>query len=129
MALEKQLSIQVENKRGMLAAICSELAKVAVNIGGISVRDFPEKYLIRIVPQPLEAAKKVLTQMGHSFREDTVITVHLPDRPGALGRVTRKLSEKGIDIQYAYGTIERRSDRAMVVMGVSDPEKASQIVK
>ena len=129
MAQVKQLSIQVENKRGMLAAICSELAKVAVNIGGISVRDFPEKYLIRIVPQPLEAAKKVLQQMGHAFQEDTVITVHLPDRPGALGRVTRKLSEKGIDILYAYGTIERRSDRAMVVMGVSDPEKASQIVK
>ncbi len=129
MALAKQLSIQVENKRGMLAAICSELAKVAVNIGGISVRDFPGKYLIRIVPQPLDTAKKVLKQMGHPFKEDTVITVHLPDRPGALGRVTRKLSEKGIDIQYAYGTIERRSDRAMVVMGVSDPEKASQIVK
>ena len=129
MAVVKQLSIQVENKRGTLAAICSELAKVAVNIGGISVRDFPGKYLIRIVPNPIETAKKVLKEMGHSFKEETVITVHLPDRPGALGKVTRKLSEKGIDILYAYGTIERRSDRAMVVMGVSDPEKASQIVK
>jgi hypothetical protein len=93
------------------------------------VRDFPGKDLIRIVPDPIETAKKVLKEMGHSFKEETVITVHLPDRPGALGKVTRKLSEKGIDILYAYGTIERRSDRAMVVMGVSDPEKASQIVK
>ena len=129
MALAKQLSIQVENKRGVLAAICSELAKVAVNIGGISVRDLPGKSLIRIVPDPIESAKKVLVGMGHSFREETVITVHLPDRPGALGKVTRKLAEKGIDVLYAYGTIERRSDRAMVVMGVSDPKKASQIVK
>ncbi len=129
MALAKQLSIQVENKRGVLAAICSELAKVAVNIGGISVRDLPGKSLIRIVPDPIETAKKVLVGMGHSFREETVITVHLPDRPGALGKVTRKLAEKGIDVLYAYGTIERRSDRAMVVMGVSDPKKASQIVK
>jgi len=129
MAVVKQLSIQVENKRGTLAAICSEMAKVAVNIGGISVRDFPGKYLIRIVPSPIETAQKVLQEMGYSFKEETVITVHLPDRPGALGKVTRKLSEKGIDILYAYGTIERRSDRAMVVMGVSDPEKASQIVK
>jgi hypothetical protein len=129
MALATQLSIQVENKRGVLAAICSELAKVAVNIGGLSVRDYPGKYLIRIVPDPLEATKKVLKEMGHSFKEETVITIHLPDRPGALGKVTRKLAEKGIDILYAYGTIERRSDRAMVVMGVSDPEKASQIVK
>ncbi len=129
MALAKQLSIQVENKRGVLAAICSELAKVAVNIGGISVRDQPGKSLIRIVPDPIETAKKVLVGMGHSFQEETVITVHLPDRPGALGKVTRKLAEKGIDVLYAYGTIERRSDRAMVVMGVSDPKKASQLVK
>ena len=129
MAVVKQLSIQVENKRGTLAAICSELAKVAVNIGGISVRDYPGKYLIRIVPNPLETAKKVLKQMGHACKEDTVITVHLADRPGSLGKITRKLSDKGIDILYVYGTIERRSDRAMIVMGVSDPEKASQIVK
>ncbi len=129
MALAKQLSIQVENKRGVLAALCSELAKVAVNISGISVRDLPGEALIRIVPDPFETAKKVLAQMGYSFHEETVITVHLPDRPGALGKVTRKLAEKGIDILYAYGTLERGSDRAMVVMGVSDPEKASEIVK
>jgi hypothetical protein len=129
MALAKQLSIEVDNKRGVLAALCSELAKVAVNISGISVRDLPDKSLIRIVPEPVEAAKKVLKEMGQPFREETVITVHLPERPGALGKVTRKLAENGIDILYAYGTIERRSERAMVVMGVSDPRKASQIVK
>jgi len=129
MAIAKQLSIEVENKRGVLAALCSELAKVAVNISGISVRDLPDKSLIRIVADPFETAKKVLQEMGQAFREETVITVHLPERPGALGKVTRKLAENGIDILYAYGTIERRSERAMVVMGVSDPQKASQLVK
>ena len=43
MALATQLSIQVENKRGALAEVCSELAKVAVNILGISVPDLPGK--------------------------------------------------------------------------------------
>jgi hypothetical protein len=127
MALATQLSIQVENKRGVLAEICSELAKVAVNITAISV---PEgKSSIRIVAVPVETAKKVLERMGLPFKEETVLTVHLPERPGALGRVTRKLADKGIDVLYAYGTIEHGSERAMVVMGVSDPAAASQIVK
>ena len=129
MALATQLSIQVENKRGVLAEICSELAKVAVNITAISVPELPGKGSIRIVAVPVEAAKKVLEKMGLPFKEETVLTVHLPERPGALGRVTRKLAEKGIDVLYAYGTIEHGSERAMVVMGVSDPVAASQLVK
>ena len=129
MALATQLSIQVENKRGVLAEICSELAKVAVNISGISVPEQPGKSSVRIVAVPVEAAKKVLEKMGLPFKEETVLTVHLPERPGALGRVTRKLAEKGIDVLYAYGTIEHGSERAMVVMGVSDPVAASHIVK
>jgi hypothetical protein len=129
MALATQLSIQVENKRGALAELCSELAKVAVNITGISVPQQSGKSSVRIVAKPVEAAKKVLEKMGLPFKEETVLTVHLPERPGALGRVTRKLADKGIDVLYAYGTIERGSERAMVVMGVSDPEAASRLVK
>ena len=129
MSLAKQLTISIENKRGALASLCSELAKVAVNITAIYAPDPPGKPALRIVATPLETAKKVLDQMGLSYQEDTVLTVHLPDRPGALGKATRKLAEKGIDILYAYGTITRGSERAMVVMGVSDPKAASEIVK
>ena len=129
MSLAKQLNIQVANERGALASLCSELAKVAVNINGFSVPDQPGKGSVRILASPVETAKKVLEKLGHRFQEETVLTVHLPDRPGSLGKVTRKLAEKGIDILYAYGTIVRGSGRAVVVMGVSDPEAASEIVK
>lgn len=129
MSLARQLTISVNNERGALATLCSELAKVAVNITAIYVPDQPGRASIRIVATPLEAAKKALEKMGVPFQEETVLAVHLPDRPGALGKATRKLAEKGIDILYVYGTIERRSGRAMVVMGVSDPQAASEIVK
>ena len=129
MSLAKQFIIQIENERGVLASLCSELAKVAVNITGIQVPEQTGKASVRIMASPLEPARKVIAKMGYTFREETVLTVHLPDRPGALGRATRKLAEKGIDILYVYGTIERGSGRATVVMGVSDPEAAAEIVK
>ena len=129
MGVANQLTIQVENQRGALAALCSELAKKAVNIAGIHVPDHPGKASVRIVAIPVETAKKVLEEMAYSFQEEEVLTVHLPDRPGALGKVTRKLAEKGIDILYVYGTIERGAGRATVIMGVSDPQAASQVVK
>ena len=129
MALVKQLTVQVKNERGALAALCSELAKMAVNITGIQVPEQPGQASIRLLASPVDAAKKTLEGMGYAFQEETVLMVHLADRPGALGKITRKLAEKGIDILYAYGTIERGSERAMVVMGVSDPQAASEIVK
>ncbi|HEY7679999.1 MAG TPA: ACT domain-containing protein [Terriglobia bacterium] len=129
MALAHQFTIQMENRRGALASLCSELAKVAVNISGIQAPEKAEGAAIRLVAEPAEVARKVLEQMQWKYREDTVVTAHLPDRPGALGKVTRKLAEKGIDILYAYGTIERGSERALIILGVSDPQAAAEVVK
>ena len=129
MSLASQLTFQMENERGALAALCSELAKVAVNITAIQVPEQRGLASVRIVATPVETAKKVLEKMGYKYREEAVLTAHLPERPGALGKLTRKLTEKGIDILYCYGTIERGSERAMVILGVSDPQLASEIVK
>ena len=129
MALAHQFTIQMENRRGALASLCSEMAKLAVNISGIQVPDQHGVASIRLVADPADVAKKVLEQMQWKYREETVVTAHLPDRPGALGKVTRKLAEKGIDILYAYGTIGRGSERALIILGVSDPHAAAEVVK
>ncbi|MBI4460614.1 MAG: hypothetical protein HY648_11220 [Acidobacteria bacterium] len=129
MSLATQFVIQVQNERGALAALCTELGKVAVNIAAIQAPDHPGRAAVRIVATPVDAAKKVLEKMGYAYSEETVVTAHLPERPGALGKLTRKLTEKGIDILYCYGTIERGTARAMVVLGVSDPQTAAEIVK
>ena len=129
MSIAKQFTIDMENERGTLARLCSELAKVAVNISGIQVPSQAGQAAVRIVASPVDVTQKVLEKMGFRYQQEDVLTAHLPDRPGALGKITRKLAEKGVDILYAYGTIGRGSERAMIVIGVSDPEAASQVVK
>ena len=39
------------------------------------------------------------------------------------------LAEKGINIDYVYGSIGKSADRALVVLGVSDVEAASRLLK
>ncbi|MBI4443930.1 MAG: ACT domain-containing protein [Acidobacteria bacterium] len=129
MALAIQLTIQMNNERGALATLCTEFAKVAVNITGLHLPEQAGEALVRIVATPVDSAKKVLENLSLPYREEIVLTVHLHDRPGALGKITRKLAEKGIDILYAYGTIEPGSERAVVIMGVSDSQTASEFVK
>lgn len=129
MALVKQLSIQMENKPGTLAQLCTELARYAVNITAIMAPEVKDVGAVRLVVSSLDTARRVLDQQGLKYTEQDVIALKLSDRPGALGRATRKLAERGINVEYAYGSIVKGADRAMVILGVSDPEKAAKIIK
>ncbi len=127
MARVTQLLVLAEHKPGTLARICSELAKVAVNITAVMAsHDQPGG--IRIVATPVATARKVLDQLGIAYKEEDGIAVRLSDRPGALGKVTRKLGDAGVNIEYAYGSIVKGENRALIVMGVSDVGKAEKLV-
>jgi len=127
MARITQLLIQAEHEPGTLATICSELASKAVNITAILAA--PDRSGgLRLVVTPLAAAKKVLETLRLPYREEDAIAVRISDRPGALGKVTRKLADADINILYAYGSIVKGEQRALIVLGVSDLAKAENLL-
>jgi hypothetical protein len=128
-AVAKQLSVFAANQRGALAELCSKLAEKAVNILGLSVPEQAGEAPIRLVVNTPEAAKKVFQTLGLRFQEEDVVAAHLSDRPGALGKLTRKLADNGIDVKYAYGTIMKGADTALVILAVSDVAAAAKVVK
>lgn len=128
MAVIKQLRVALKSRPGALAELCTELAKRAVNISAIQANESAPD-TIRLVATPLDVAKKVCESMKLEFREETAIAAHLADRPGSLGRLTRKLAEKGINIEYVYGSIGKSAERALVVIGVSDIAAAARLLK
>lgn len=128
MARVTQLHILVEHRPGVLAEICSEMARVAVNISAIMAAPGRTEG-IRMVATPLAAARRVLDALGHVYREEEAFAVRVSDRPGALGRVTRKLADAGINVEYAYGSIVKgAADRALIIVGVSDMAKAEKVL-
>lgn len=129
MAVITQLSVSVENKRGALAELCSKLAEKAVNILGLMVPDQPGVAPVRLVVDTADTAKKVFDGLGLKYTEERVIAAHLSDKPGALGKLTRKLAEHGIDVKYAYGSILKGAGKAAIILAVSDVAAASKVVK
>ena len=129
MPVVTQLSVVVENKRGALAEICTKLAEKAVNILGLMAPQQPGSVPVRLVVNDLDAAKKILDQMGLKYSEEPVLNVRLSDRPGTLGKITRKLADAGVDIIFAYVTILKGAGRANIILGVSNVDAAAKVVK
>jgi hypothetical protein len=128
-AVVTQLSVMIENKRGALAELCTKLAEKAVNIVGLMVPEQPGLAPVRVVVNHADVARKVFDQLGLKYTEEQVLDVRVSDRPGALGKITRKLADNGIDIRFAYGTILKGAGHANIILGVSDVAAAAKIVK
>ena len=128
MVVTKQLSVMVENKRGALAGLCSKLAEKAVNIVGLMVPEQTGVAPIRLVVDSSDTAHKVLEAMGLQFTEEDVLAVHVSNRPGALGKLTRKLADHNIDVKYAYATITKGVDRATVILALTEPAAAAKVL-
>lgn len=129
MGATTELSVMLENKRGALAELCSELAKVAVNIQALMVPEQVGLAPVRLVVNNLDAAKKVLDGLKLKYTEQDIIAAHVSDRPGALGKLTRKLADHQVDVKYAYGSILKGSGEAVIVLAVSDVAAAAKVAK
>jgi hypothetical protein len=119
----------VENKPGALAELCSKLAEKAVNILGLMVPDQAGVAPIRMVVNSGDTAKKVLDALVLKYSEEDVLAVQVSDRPGALGKLTRKLADHGLDVKYAYGSIHKGSEKATIILAVNDLAAALKVLK
>jgi hypothetical protein len=120
MPIVKQLVVTLDNRPGALALLCSELAKVAVNINGIQAAETGPISPVRLLVSHIDAARKVCETLGLKCVEESALALSLGHRPGALGRAMRKLGAKGINVDYVYGTTDKSTRRAIIVVGVSD---------
>jgi len=126
MAIEKQLSIFVQNKVGSLGELCAGLSKADINIRAISVADDLEWGIVKIIVNDTERAKEVLHKLGFMYGEGNVLTVALRNHPGALADLAHKLAKKKINIEQAYATAT--GGDSLLVLSTTDDKKATSVL-
>ena len=120
----KQLSIFIENRPGMLAAVCRRVADAGINLKAISVSEAIDHAVVRMIMSDVSKAREVLATEGVIALENEVMEVALDDRPGALAALTEKLVSAGINLEYAYGSSPADPAQGLIIIRADKPDAA-----
>jgi hypothetical protein len=120
-----EIFVILENKPSTLGDMCSHLAENGINIEAIGVFQDTAKLYVKNVTK----AQKILSKLNYVTELRDVLRVDLENRPGALAEMTTKLGNKGVNIEYCYGTLSKKGDAVSVILDVSDIDKAIELLK
>ncbi len=94
--------VTMENRPGRLASLAEALAAFGVNIEALAAYANDGTGTVRLIVNDAPTTRRVLDDAGLHFEENTVLTAHLPHRPGELARLTRLLADAGVNIEALY---------------------------
>ena len=122
----KQISVFLENKPGRLQTLTDILAQKNINMRALSLAEASDFGIVRIIANDLDAASAVLRDEGYIYTVTQVVGVEIPDEPGGLNNVLKVLSQAGVNVEYMYAFLGRKSTaHAYMIFHVQDTEKAT----
>lgn len=128
MPISKELTIRMDNQPGSLGKVCRVLADRDVNILAFQSIPSEKTILVCIVVDKGTAATAALDKETITYTEGEVVQAALPHKPGELARAAEKLGNANINIHYAYGGFDPRTNEPLVVFGVTEVGRAATIL-
>ncbi|MCL6583416.1 MAG: ACT domain-containing protein [bacterium] len=125
----KQISIFLENRRGRLAEVTQLLGDHKINIRAISLADTSDFGIVRLIVNDTEKAYTVLKSAGLTVNKNDVIAVEIPDEPGGLATVLNVLKAAGLNVEYLYGFLEKKTDKAIIIFRFDDMNEALRVLR
>jgi len=122
----KQLSITLPNKIGLLAEVTIFIAAAKINIEAICAYEMEDEGCFMLITNNTAKTRKILVNMGAEVETDDVITVEMPNKPGQIHKVAKKISDAGIDIYYVYGSPAR--GKMTIIFKTADDKKAIRLL-
>jgi len=114
------LTVILEDRPGTLAELGETLGEAGINIEGICGIPVDGKGVIHILVENGEAAKEALSMKGMEVGDAReVLVIEIEDKPGEFGRICRKISGAGVNVDFNY-----LASNSRLVLGAADVEKA-----
>ena len=119
-----QISIFLENKEGRLAEVCMVLGEKDINIRALTIAESEEFGILRIVVDKPDEAVRILKDRGFVARMTDIVALEVDDAPGGLAHILKVFSNHKLNVEYMYGFVEKKTDKALMVFRFDDPDTA-----
>lgn len=124
----KQFTIFIENKIGELEKISEAIGRKGINIKTIvGEASLPTPY-VKLVTSDIQTTKKVLDREGFKFELKEILTVEMPDKPGELSKIAKRLARANINVESIY-IMGQRKGKTEVALIVDDMRSAKKALK
>ncbi len=127
--LLRQISIFLVNKPGALAEITGLLAEGGRNMRAFTLTETRDFGTVRIIVNNTEETCRVLEANHINYSLVDVVAVEVDDRPGGMHEVVSLLSRYQINIEYAYTTLNKGRQNAIVLFRANDTSKAVKVLR
>ena len=124
-----QISVQLENVPGALTKLIDIMDSDDISIKAISCASTSEHSTMRLVVNNPQRAAVVFESCRLNYELIPVLAVEVPTHTGGLNAIVKPLGKAGVNILYIYTTIERIGKETIIIIGVDDPDKATEILK
>jgi hypothetical protein len=124
MQVTKQLALFLDNRPGTLARVCDALSGAKINIYAIATSDTIDHSVVRMVVSDPDRALRLFEEHNAMVVEDDVLLIEGDNKPGSLSRICQRLSDGGVNIEYAYCATPPSAKKGLLVLRVSNVAKA-----
>lgn len=127
------MGIFIDNRPGAMFAVMDRLEGAQIKIFALSIAEWGEFGLMRLITDNPELASNVLEevdfQLAKSSKNTEVIVILITEK-ARISNVTKILSDNRINIEYAYSSsLQNSNNNTALVLRVSDTLRAEKILK
>ena len=120
----RQISVFLDNKPGSLAKMARHLADKGINLRALSLAETRDFGTVRLVVLDPDKCMRALREMDYHFIETDVLAIEVDDRPGGMADALEILTREQLNVEYIYSMVSTKAGFAVVILRVSDPERA-----
>ncbi|MBT8135960.1 MAG: hypothetical protein KJO54_02990 [Gammaproteobacteria bacterium] len=124
----KSMVIIQQTHLGLLAEITDLLAANKIDLNDFSGNVVRQMSVISLQPEPYEDAFRILSEAGYHVYASETLLVRLPQAPGALAQLSRRLADAGVSIRGLH-IVGRDAGAGIVALETEDQDEARLVLK
>lgn len=125
-----QVSVFLDNRPGSLFEAMSQLDRNQIKVFALSIADAGEYGLVRIISENPHKASEILENADFNLaksKKNTEVSAIIVTNENKLSKITKLLSDAGINIDYAYSSAVHVDGEAALILRPSNVDEAERM--